>query len=334
MADLPTQFTTAKSKVEPVDDDRKNAATAHADVRAVLERDAQLSEWGVDTILIGSYKRQVSIRRVKDVDVLSKFEGLPTDKTAPSLLRDIAAVLRAEYDTEDQIRVKPQDHSIKVLFPDFDMHVDVVPARSASPYLEIPSRNDDESEGWRQTNPEQLTALSSAMNARYDGEYVPLVKLVRQARRVHLGRRGKPGGLFFELLAYHAFDGALDDSSTAALFTGALRSAATQLSNVVAGGAIADPTMPGAVLKVRATPEQFAKAAEKFAELATAAEEALAEDDRCVAAKRFREILGKNDDDEWVFEMPAACNEDGTARAVAVISAGDRYVPAGDGRFA
>ena len=49
---------------------------------------------------------------------------------------------------------------------------------------------------------------------------------------------------------------------------------------------------------------------------------------------RRPDILGKNDDSQWVFEMPAACNDDGTAKSVAVISAGDRTVPAGDGRFA
>jgi hypothetical protein len=102
----------------------------------------------------------------------------------------------------------------------------------------------------------------------------------------------------------------------------------------VAGGTIADPTMIGAVISVRATDEQFSEAADTFADLAAKAEAALASGDKCWAAKVYRDLFGKNDDDEWVFEMPATCNDDGTPRSVAVISAGDRAIPAGDGRFA
>lgn len=335
MPELPTQFTKAKSNVEPSRDDRDNAATAHAEVRDALDADDELKDWGIETVLIGSYKRQVSTRRVKDVDVLVKLPLLPITVAPDELLSRVARVLRRAFDTDEEKRVKRQDRSIMVKFSDFDLHVDVVPARPAGSYLEIPDKNDDGTFGWKTTNPEELTSLSSRLNSDFEDEYVPVVKLVRQARRTHLGRKGKPGGLFFEILTYHAFkNGGLDDAGTASLFTGALRSVASQLSTVVAGGTIADPTMTGAVISVRATDEQFADAAAKFAELADDAEAALASEDKCWAAKVFRVILGKNDDDEWVFEMPAACNEDGTPKSVAVISAGDRAVPAGDGRFA
>src|SRR5262249_40718024 len=140
--------------------------------------------------------------------------------------------------------------------------------------------------------------------------------------------------LFFEILTYHAFDGGLDDSSTAALFTGALRSVAAQLADVVDGGDVDDPTREGEIISVRVTQGQMEKAATRFAALARNAHDALASTDKCAAAKGFREILGKNDDGDWVFEMPATCNEDGTPKNVAVLSAGDRHVPAGDGRFA
>lgn len=335
MPDLPTQFTKAKSNVEPIDDDKDNAATAHAEVRAVLDADPDLKEWGISTVLIGSYKRHVSIRRVKDVDVLAKLPSLPADETPADVLSHVVKVLRTGFDTDDDKRVKGQDRSVMVTFPDFDLHVDVVPARPAGDYLEIPDKQDDGTIAWKTTNPESLTNLSSDLNSDYDDEYVPVVKLVRQARREHLGRKGKPGGLFFEILTYHAFnDNDLDTSGTAALFTTALRSIASQLRAVVNGGSVEDPTMDGAVISVRATDEEFSTAADVFEDLASKAEDALANDDKCAAAKAFRDILGKNDDGDWVLEMPATCNDDGTAKSVAVISAGDRAVPAGDGRFA
>ena len=51
-------------------DDAKNAADAHKQVSAVLEADGRLTNLGVSCFLIGSYGRDVSIKRVKDVDVL------------------------------------------------------------------------------------------------------------------------------------------------------------------------------------------------------------------------------------------------------------------------
>jgi hypothetical protein len=326
VADLPVQFERAKTNVEPTTDDKTNAAEAHSDLRAHLEGDGELKELGVDTILIGSYKRQVSIRRVKDVDAFCKLMELPEDADPAGLLATFETILTREYGAD---QVECQDRSIKVEFPDYDLHVDAVPARPVGDYWEVP----DPEGGWQETNPEQLGVLTTEMNDRYEERYVPVVKLIRQARRANLGD-DRPGGLYLEILTYHAFDGDLDASSLATLFTAALRSIASQLAAITAGGDLGDPTRPGKNISARVSDAELVVAASTFAALATKAEEALADDDRCRAAKKFREILGKNADDEWVFEMPADCNDDGTARKVAVLLPGDRNVPAGDGRFA
>ena len=68
MSVLTKQFKDALSKIEP-GEDAEHAAEAHAEVRDVLDGHADLVEWGLHTVLIGSYRREVSIRRVKDVDV-------------------------------------------------------------------------------------------------------------------------------------------------------------------------------------------------------------------------------------------------------------------------
>jgi len=170
------------------------------------------------------------------------------------------------------------------------------------------------------------------MNDRYDNLYVPVVKLIRQTRRAHLGKR--PGGLFFEILAYHAFNAGLSGDNLPNLYVNGLRAVAEQLAVVVGGADVVDPTMPGATISVRVTELQMKTAASRFAELAAQAEDALAEDERCRAAAAFRACLGKGGDEEWVFPMPVDCNEDGSAKAGSVIVAGDRHVPAGDRRFA
>ena len=329
MADLIAQFTAAKSKVEASDADKSNAASAHQDVRTHLESDPLLQSWGIDTVLIGSYKRHVAIRRVKDVDILSKLPQIPADVDPRQLLGHLQTVLINAY---GQDRVTAQDRSIKVDFPTFGLAVDAVPARpyhGGSDYIEIPDR----SGGWELTNPERLTALTTAMNEHYDGEYVPLVKLVRQTRRYHLGE-ARPGGFYFEILCYHASERHLDRSSMAALFTSGLRSIADQLQNAVAGHPPADPTIPGVSIQTSASAAQVRAAASKFSDLASKAEAALRAE-QCEAAKGFRAILGTNDDGDWVLEMPATCNEDGTPKQLHSFSQGDRNIPAGgDRRFA
>ncbi|MEE8601307.1 nucleotidyltransferase [Euzebya tangerina] len=329
MAQLITQFEKACSNVEPDAEDIANAAEAHAAIRDVLDNHPDLVVKGIDTVLIGSYKRHVSIRRVKDVDVLSRTDGL--DMTAPEAL-DLFEQILCHEDAFGEDRVERQDRSIKIGFPDYNLDVDAVPARPAGEYWEIPDRGAT----WTKTNPEKLTTLSSTINGTFDGLYVPIVKLIRQSRRANLDRR--PGGFYFEILTYHAFNNGLDGDNLPTLFVAAMRSVADQLAEVVNGGDVEDPTMPGEYITVRVTDAQLLAAARKFAALADKAEGALGNDDLCGSALAFREVLGKNSDDEWVFPMPASCNDDGTRKAVATVSstatAGDQDVPAGNRRFA
>ncbi len=144
MAVLSKQFKDALSAIEP-GDDATHAADAHAEVRDVLDRDADLTGWGLHTVLIGSYKREVSIRRVDDVDVFCQLPDLPDDEDPQDLLDRFAGVPADEYGD----RVCKNDRSVKVEFPQFDMHVDVVPARSHDDAWEIP----DKDSGWEKTHP-------------------------------------------------------------------------------------------------------------------------------------------------------------------------------------
>ena len=216
MAILATQFSKAKANVEATASDKANAKAAHTDVRACLEADPILKSYGIDTVLIGSYKRNVAIRRVKDVDVLSKLPEIPQEVGPRQLLRYFATILEQAYGSD---RIEIQSRSIKVEFPRWGLAVDVVPARPCpySSYIEIPDR----ANGWEQTNPERLTELTSKMNDVYDRDYVPLVKLIRQTRKNNLDKR--PGGFYFEILTFHSAQTGLDTSSMASLFTSTLR---------------------------------------------------------------------------------------------------------------
>ena len=330
MARLTTPFAKAKHNVEPTKDDKDNAQKAHLEVRSHLERDSTLQGYGIDTVLIGSYKRNVSIRRVKDVDVLSKLPRLPVNCDPRMLLQWFGRVLMAVYGSQ---RVKLQDRSLKVDFPSIDLAVDVVPARPSlarpgSGYIEIPDKHG----GWQETNPEKLTELTTQMNKHYGGEYVPLVKLIRQTRRSNLDKR--PGGFFFEILTYHAAMSGLCADSDESLFVSALETIARQLHDVaVLGIPVPDPTRPGECIAIRATQAQMSAAERTFRELAAKAREATKKT-TCEAALAYQQILGKNDDGETVFEMPAACNPDGTEKQLVDPQRGALVVPAGNKRFA
>jgi hypothetical protein len=332
MAILAGQFDEALGNVEPSKDDKDNAPRAHEEVRAVLLDDRRLVGYGADPVLIGSYKRHVSIRRMKDVDVFCKLLDCPADADPQELLDHVFAVLDKAFGKNDsgEPRATRQDRSVQVDFPEYNLYVDAVVARPRKAHWEIPQR----AGGWEETNPERLTTLTTKMNKAHGELYVPTVKLVRQTRRAALSRQ-KPGGLYFEIAAYNAFAaGSVAGSSAAEYYTSALAGIADQLDLAIGQGlGLDDPSMPDEKIRVRATPAQLATARRKFREAAGKAADALAETNRCRAAKLFQELLGRNGDEELVFPLPDDCNPDGTTKALAYLRPGDRRVPAGDRRF-
>lgn len=324
MPALPSQFRDARKNVEPKGDDVDHAIEAHEDVREVLEKCGELVEMGIDTVLIGSYDRHVSIHRMKDVDVLSKLPD--AGEVDPVDLLDITE--KALIDEYGEDRVERQARSIKVDFPDFELSVDAVPARPCDDHWEIP----DADGGWEETDPPKLAELSSAMNTDNGEEYVPTVKLIRQTRRAHVGEN-PPGGLYVEIATYHAFNNGIEAGSDGGYLVEALKGVAEQLSSAAQDG-LPDPTLDGRFISTRATDEQLESAATVFQDLATKAEDALESEDPCAAAKTFRDILGRDSDDEWVFPMPSYCNDDGTRRSQGVTAvAGSRSIKE-DSRFA
>lgn len=335
MAHLRQQFKDALSSIEP-GADRANAPAAHQLVREALMADAKLVEYGIDPVLIGSYRRNVSIKRVKDVDVFVRLPDVPSDVTSENVLDRFFKVLHGEFgtDADGHRRVKRQARSLKVSFPEYDLDVDAVPARPHwdGETWEIPQKGDLNK--WVRTNPEALTSLSSEMNATHDGYYVPTVKLLRQARRALLGLGKKPGGFFIEVATYQAFaNGSVSGTDNAEYFVSALEEVSKILDGFVSYGIqVVDPTMTGGTIHIRATDDELQAARTRFADAATAARIALLEEDEGTAAIAFRKLLGKNGDNEIVFPMPPGFNEDGSKRAN-VLASGARVVPAGTRTF-
>ncbi|MER5539547.1 nucleotidyltransferase [Streptomyces mirabilis] len=338
MATLSTQFGKALSAVEP-DEDATHAQDAHVQVPEVLEGDERLRGLGVDPLLIGSYKRHVSIKRVKDVDVFARLTKADGSLRPGAILDHVAEILDAAFPGN----VKRQHRSVKVDFPDYDLSVDVVIARPCGDHWEIPQRIEEDGRArWVETNPTRMAELTTEANKSFllcdddedSGVYVPIVKLVRQVRRTWVD--DQPGGYYFEVLTYHAFQVLQPDEQTvAAYLTCILRSIADTLPDYVDEGPV-DPTLPNKTIKTKATAEQIEAAADQMAKAADLAEEALGEEDRCVAAVKWRQLLGTTQNTaiaEDVFPLPDYCNLDGTTKNRSVIK-GAPAVPAGQDRYA
>lgn len=340
MPQLITQFREALRNVEPTEADKKNAPKAHVEVRDTLSADPTLSDWGIDSILIGSYKRHVSIRRMKDVDVLGRLTALPDDVDPDELLENFERVLKAAFGAD---RVKRQARSVQVAFPALDdLYVDAVPARpwtspSGEDAWQLPKRGEA---GWQATNPERLTELSRELNDQFDGEYVRVVKLLRQTRRSLMGKK-RPGGLAVEMGAVLAFQsGDVSGGTIGELYASALTCTGEVLYDAfVLGYGLEDPTLAGEKLTIRGDDADKRSLATRFVDAGKRAQEAIdaVDDDKCAAAKTLRDILGQAVDDrgdeDFVFPTPGDCNPDGTRKAFTEVRAGDARVAGGNRRF-
>jgi hypothetical protein len=317
METFPEQFRAALAMVG-LGDKRDRAIEAHQEVRDVLEGDEQLKSWGVDTILIGSYGRQTAIYPGRDVDVFAKLPEC--DEDDPDVVfTAVKGPLVREYGD----RVDEQPRSVTISFPD-DFSVDVVAATRADGHWKIPALDEDgERTRWEETDPEHLGDLTHERNEHPtvggQGAYVPIVKLVRQIREHHLGE-SKPGGLYFELETYWAFESEIEATSFAEILAITLGRIATQLES---GVVIKDPALD---VEYSPAPDDadLEHAAKTFRDLESKAERALAAE-KCPAAVLWREILGKNERG-WVFPLPEDCDEQGrpTKRITPISDRGPR----------
>lgn len=344
MATHPSGFKTALRNVEPqrvtAGDDAHNAKLAHAEVREALQADAKLRDiWGVKPKLIGSYARDVSIRRVKDVDVFCRLTSAPEALAPGEAMTEFERVLDDAYDD----RCSRQHRSFKVDFPNFDLSVDIVPAKPCGEHWQVPSRDPEGQRGaWVDPNPLLLNTLTSQMNGRFllgqteTGMYVPTVKLVRQVRRHLLGPDSQPGGLFLELMTYQVFNDAMGVHSTVADYLSATLSLLAAYFDDVLDVGLPDPTMDGRTISTRASRAELKAARTAFTKVAGIAAEALETEDQCASARLWQQVLGQNCDGE-VFELPSYCDASavtGAASLSAVRKPGADRVPAGRDTYA
>lgn len=315
------------------------AIAAHTEVRALLESDAELCSWGIDSILIGSYARQTARYPGKDVDVFLRFKGLSVRHDPEKVYNAVERVLVAKYGLRDRDtdgRVTRQPRSLKVDFPDPEddlsdnsFSIDAVPAVPWGEHWGIPNRDRDlwssEEKRWIKTNPvkfaEDTNALAIASWSPTVGAinaYRPVIRLLRQVRHAHLGEQ-RPGGLFTEVAAYYAWKDRLVTGSTwAELLTSTMEQVAERFERCLDDG-LPDPVL-GAPMKPALDSWEWSAAADGLKHLAEQARQAL-DSERCRAARSWRDILGSNDRGQ-VLPLPEGCDANGfPVGAVTAVSA-------------
>lgn len=327
MSKLNTEFKTLISNIEINSRKIDFTIKAHTKVREVLNKSDQLQKWGLNDVLIGSYARKTGIYPGKDVDIFAKLENLNTTYS-PKLIHDtIFNILQKEFGN----RSSKQTRSVKISFnyPDdlIEFSVDIVPAVKYSDIWAIPSmdteiwESGEEGEIWVKTNPEKLTKLTQQINSTNllngQGAYVPCVKMIKQIRANKL-KDAKPGGLFFELMTYWAFQKGIVGESFEEIITNTISNIKQQLE---ASNPIIDPVLD---TPFNPQPDYTTRSLfiTTFNELEEKSKKAL-KDDICPAGVIWREIFGSNDKGVC-FPIPEGCDEFGKKLApiVAVSSKG------------
>lgn len=328
METLNEQFAQAVRNVTVNGDKRDRAIAAHTEVRELLEADAELADWGIDTLLIGSYARQTARYPGKDVDVFLRFTKLSVRHSPQKIFDAVERVLVAEYGLKDQDqsgRITRQSRSLKIDFPDPDDHfsmdafaIDAVPAVPWGDHWAIPNRDrdkwDNDEKRWIKTDPVQFAADTNSLAVAAwspvvgtTNAYRPVARLLRQVRHVHLGGQ-RPGGLFIEIAAYYAWnDGVVTGSSWAELLASTFEHVAARLADSAHDGLL-DPVL-NTPLKPELDYWQWNSAAQTFERLAREARDAL-DAEKCRAAKMWRDILGDNERGA-VLPLPEGCDAAG-----------------------
>jgi hypothetical protein len=151
----------------------------------------------------------------------------------------------------------------------------------------------------------------------------------------------RPGGLAIEMAALNAFRAGLVHGDTlGSTYVSSLGAICDVLHNAfVLGLELDDPTLPGRKLSIRGEYADKVQLVERLRAASAKAREAIdaPDTDKCAAAHTLRGILGEAVDDQgnqdYVFPMPADCNDNGTATTMAAVRPGDSRVPGGDRRF-
>lgn len=189
-------FDKFKKRLELSATEQLDAQTREKEIRALVGAAFDVSR----DFLAGSYGRHTKTKPLKDVDIFVIFgdkEQWRREAPPSDTLKALEKCLIEKYgssNVEQGRRCVTIDFEKTMYQPGTDekiLSVDVIPAFSAGKNYEIPDKDVND---WIKTNPEIHAAKATAKNKDLDGNWKPLVKMVKAWNR-HNGKPIKPSFL-------------------------------------------------------------------------------------------------------------------------------------------
>jgi hypothetical protein len=202
MATTRYHFQSLLKNIQPSDDRLELAKVLPGEVREWLE-DHDFETVDPHTLLTGSYGRQVAVGNIHDVDVLLFVAEEERNATPNSTLIRLKQLLD---DYPDTVITAGQRRSVRLEFPDHDLHLDIVPAALVDGLgkpLEVPDRT---REKWIESDPLGYGRSLSEANAEYGRKLVPLIKLIKAWRDQNFKIK-RPKSYVLEVIVYESMTG-------------------------------------------------------------------------------------------------------------------------------
>ena len=183
----------------------------HEKVRRVLEADQYVGPALYETFLQGSYVHGTAIRPLGhradfDVDVCCSLDlnTVPHGTEEPErLVRWLARRLKTVEAYRGKVSTRLR--CVRIDFPG-DFHMDVVPlagdSRQVNNLLHIPNRA---ANGWEATNPKELGNWYHQQNARTQGRFVRVAKMLKHWRNQALPKGARPPSIALEVMIAQAW---------------------------------------------------------------------------------------------------------------------------------
>jgi hypothetical protein len=186
MITIDEAFRKFRTCLETTDTEDAAASRRQQKIRGQLDESGAFTV--VRTFLTGAYRRHTKTKPLRDVDIMIVLNDTRyLDLHPRKILEDIRDMLAPHYGEE---RVCTDRRAVRVDFGtehvgDLSGDVvsfDVVPAFEDNGRYLIP---DDQLGTWIPTNPEVHAELATAANQRFDGQWKPLVKMIKKWNQVN-----------------------------------------------------------------------------------------------------------------------------------------------------
>lgn len=288
------QFIDFLSEIEPSPTTKSVCSSAHSTLRDKLEHHETYKDIHVNTYLSGSYARNTALRprqsngtiRRPDVDII-----VVTNHTQYDLPSDVIGTLRKAVRSLGYTEVDANRRSICVSLGSVEM--DVVPV-IPNPWQEGGWLIADKSEEqWLVTNPRGHNQWANAVNKKANGNFIPLVKMVKWWRRENLPHLRRPKGFILETLVAKHMD--YKETSYEELFARFLEAVRDEYKWIATSGQVPyleDPSVPGNNVFSRVKPEEFERFYNMVDDHATRVRRAQREVDADKALMLWQKVFG------------------------------------------